>query len=244
LNSNSNLSDSPGSSPLLGLQAHGNLHVGRFALKKLFATQLATRVDLDRGKITLTALRAQLLQGTHLGNWTIEASAPDAQSMHYQGSGVVQNISLEQVGALMNDAWIAGTADGNFDLEGSGGSLREVLTRSDGHLQFVMRNGTLSHIEIPESPMPLPVHRFSGDLRLTKGAWELSAGSLESHDGIYQVSGTASRLNGIDFVLTRGDEQSWTVTGTLSKPRVVPVSRTEARRTEAEPKPEPKTVKP
>jgi hypothetical protein len=84
------------------------------------------------------------------------------------------------------------------------------------------------------------VHRFAGELRLTKGAWELSGGSLESHDGIYQVSGTASRLSGIDFVLTRGDEQSWTVTGTLAKPRVVPASRTEAKRTEAEPK----TVKP
>jgi hypothetical protein len=47
-------------------------------------------------------------------------------------------------------------------------------------------------------------------------------------------------LSGIDFVLTRGDEQSWTVTGTLAKPRVVPASRTEAKRTEAEPK----TVKP
>jgi hypothetical protein len=240
LNSNPNSNNPLGSSALLVLQAHGNLHVGRFALKKVFATQLGTRVDLDRGKITLTALRAQLLQGTHLGNWTIEASAPDAQPMHYKGSGVLQNISLEQVGALMNDAWIAGTADGNFDLEGSGDSFHELLTHSDGSLQFVMRNGSLAHIEIPESPMPLPVHRFAGELRLTKGAWELSGGSLESHDGIYQVSGTASRLSGIDFVLTRGDEQSWTVTGTLAKPRVVPASRTEAKRTEAEPK----TVKP
>jgi hypothetical protein len=244
LNSNSNANNPLGSSTLLVLQAHGNLHVGRFAFKKVLATQLGTRVDLDRGKITLTALRAQLLQGTHLGNWTIEASAPDAQPIHYQGSGVLQNISLEQVGALMNDAWISGTADGNFDLQGSGDSFHELLTRSDGKLQFVMRNGSLSHIEIPDSPMPLPVHRFAGELRLTKGAWELSAGSLESHDGIYQVSGIASRLNGIDFVLTRGDEQSWTVTGTLAKPRVVPASRTEAKRTEAEPKAEPKTVKP
>ena len=240
LNSNSNSNNPLGSSPLLVLQAHGNLHVGRFALKKVFATELGTRVDLDRGKITLTALRAQLLQGTHLGNWTIEAPAPDAHPIHYQGSGVLQNISLEQVGELMNDAWISGTADGNFDLEGSGDSFHDILTRSDGKLQFVMRDGSLSHIEIPESPMPLPVHRFAGELRLTKGAWELSAGSLESHDGIYQVSGTASRLSGIDFVLTRGDEQSWTVTGTLAKPRVVPASRTEAQRTEAEPK----TVKP
>ena len=76
-----------------------------------------------------------------------------------------------------NDAWIAGTADGNFDLDGSGDSFRDLLARSDGKLRFVMRNGSLPHIEIPGSPVPLPVHRFAGELHLKKGVWELSAAS-------------------------------------------------------------------
>ena len=238
LNSNSN--EPRGPSPLLAIQARGNLHVGRFGLKKVFATQVATQVEVDRGKITLTALRGQLLQGTHQGNWTIDASTHDAsshdasaQTLRYHGTGTLQDISLEQVGSLMNDAWIAGTADCKFDLEGSGDSFRDLLARSDGKLQFVMRNGSLPHIEIPGSPVPLPVHRFAGVLRLKKGAWELSAGRLESRDGIYQVSGTAPPDSGFDFVLTRGDEQSWTLTGTLAEPHVVPGNRTEAKRAEA-----------
>ena len=243
LNSQSNQPLSP--SPLLAIEARGNLHVGRFGLKKVFATQVATQVEVDRGKITLTALRAQLLQGTHQGNWTIDASSHDmsshdapahdasihdasSQSVRYHGSGALHDISLEQLGTLMNDAWIAGTADGNFDVEGSGDSFRELLARCDGRLKFIMRNGSLSHIEIPGSPMPLPAYRFSGELRLKKGAWELSAGRLESRDGVYRVSGTASPSSGFDFVLTRGDEQSWTLTGTLAKPNVAPLSRTEA----------------
>jgi len=137
------------------------------------------------------------------------------------------------VGTLMNDAWIAGTADGKFDLEGSGDSFRDLLARSDGKLRFVMRNGSLPHVEIPGSPVPLPVHRFAGDLRLKKGAWELSAGRLESRDGIYQVSGAASPDSGFDFVLTRGDEKSWTLIGTLAEPHVAPGNRTEANRAEA-----------
>jgi hypothetical protein len=72
------------------------------------------------------------------------------------------------------------------------------------------------------------VHRFAGDLHLKQGSWELTAGRLESRDGIYQVSGTVAQDNGFDFLLTRGSEQSWTVTGTLAKPHVEPVSRTEA----------------
>jgi hypothetical protein len=135
-----------------------------------------------------------------------------------------------------NDAWITGTADGKFDLEGSGNGFRDLLARSDGRLQFVMRNGSLPHIKIPGSPAPLPVHRFSGELRLKEGAWELSAGRLESRDGFYRVRGTASAANGFDFVLTRGDERSWSLTGTLAKPHVAPAYPAEAKRAEADAK--------
>jgi hypothetical protein len=244
-------------SPLLALRAHGNLHVGRFGLKKILATEVATQVEVNRGKITLTALHAQLLQGTHRGNWTIDLSTHDASTrdtsnyaavsddaskpnLRYQGAGTVNGVSLAQVGALMNDDWITGTADGNFDFNGSGDSYSGLLGRSDGKLEFITRNGSLQHIEIPGASAPLPVHRFVGELHLKKGVWELSDGRLESRDGIYQVSGTASPGRGFDFVLTRGDEQSWTLTGTLAKPHVAPATRTVAKRTRADPK----TVKP
>ena len=253
LNSDSNQPLSP--SPLLAIRAHGNLHVDQFGLKKVLVTQAATQVNLDRGKITLTALRAQLLQGTHSGNWTIDLSkhdlskhdlsnhdmsAPDAStddastpSVRYHGAGTLNDIALAQVATLMNDAWIAGTVDGNFDVEGSGDSFRELPGQSHGKLHFVMRNGSLPHIEIPGSPVPLPVHRFIGELHLKKGVWELSTGRLESRDGIYQVRGTDSPGSGFDFALTRGDEQSWTLTGTLAKPRITAGSRTVAKRTDA-----------
>ncbi|MGA9793759.1 MAG: hypothetical protein WBQ43_24115, partial [Terriglobales bacterium] len=244
-----NSDDALSSSPLLAIQAHGSLHVGQFELKKMLVTKVATQVDLDRGKITLTALHAQLLQGTHQGNWTLDLSnyilpSPDAAahaasvgdvspaSVRFHGAGTLHDIALAQLGALMTDAWIAGTADGHFEVYGSGDSFHWLLARSDGKLQFVMRNGTLPHIEIPGSPVPLPVHRFAGELRLKKGAWELSAGNLESRDGFYQVNGTVSPSGGLALALTRGDEQSWKLSGTLAKPRVEPVDGTEAKRTE------------
>lgn len=246
----SNSSATRGGSPLLAVQARGDLHVGRFGLKKLSATQIATQVEIDRGKITLTDLRAQLLQGTLQGNWIVDMSNPDvsshdakppdastrdssAQPARYHGTGALQDISLAQVSTLMNNAWIAGTADGKFSLEGAADSFRELLARTEGKLQFAMRNGSLPHIEIPGSPVPLPVHRFAGELHLKKGAWELSAGRLESRDGLYQVRGTVSPASAFDFTLTRGDKQSWTLTGTLAKPHVAPAGHTEAKRTQA-----------
>jgi hypothetical protein len=93
-----------------------------------------------------------------------------------------------------------------------------------------MRNGTFAHVEIPGAPAPLPVYRFSGNLRVKEGEWQLSAGKLESRDGIYQVSGTSSPGSGIDFTFTRGDEQSWNITGTISKPQTEPTNEEISRR--------------
>jgi hypothetical protein len=257
---NSDSKSPAGPSPLLAVRAHGSLHIGQLGLKKLAVTQLVTKVELDGKKIALTGLRAQVLQGTHQGNWTIDllsgnpsagdvssgdpsptnasASVADndvsksdasAHGIHYHGSGTLNGISLAQAATLMDDDWIDGKADGNFELDGSGDSFRELLRRSDARLQFVLRNGSLPHVEIPGSTAPLPVHRFEGDLRLQQGSWKLSSGKLESRDGIYQISGTASANGGLDVVLTRGDEQSWTLTGTLAKPHIIPGSRTVAK---------------
>ena len=213
-----------GPSPLLGLKADGRLRVARFEIGKVRATQVTATVSVDHGKISLAIFRAGLLAGTHRGHWTIDTSA---HPLRCHGEGTIQNVSLAQVGELMNDPWISGGVDGSFDLEMSGGSLRDLLAKSDGKLQFAMRNGSFAHVEIPEGNGPLPVYRFTGDLQLKNGAWKLSRGRLESHDGIYRVSGTASASNGIDFVLTRGDEQAWNVTGTLAEPEAALVDRTE-----------------
>jgi hypothetical protein len=222
---NSNFDESQGTSPLLAIRAHGNLQVGRFGLKKMSATKVAAQVAVDGGKITLTGLRGQLLQGTYQGNWTINLLSRPAL---YQGGGALRNIALAQVGALMNDAWISGTADGSLELDGSGESIQDLLAHSDGQLKFTMRNGSLPHITFPGSAGPLPIHRFAGELRLKKGAWELSSGRLESRAGLYRINGTASPSNGMDFTLTNGSGQSWTLNGTLVKPRIALVGEGKA----------------
>jgi hypothetical protein len=235
--SNSNYQSSR--SPLLALQARGNLHVGRFILKNVVASQLASQVEIERGKITLTALRGQLLQGTHRGNWIIDLNRPvgtrqdgsgqsrSATGVHFQGTGTLRDISLAQLSTLMNDGWISGTADCDFSFEGS--DFQNFLSHSTGKLQFVMRNGSLPHIEIPESlgpesPGPLPVRHFTGELTLKEGAWRLSSGKLESTDATYQVNGTASAVGMFDFALIRDDEHSWTITGPFAEPQVAPTT--------------------
>jgi uncharacterized protein involved in outer membrane biogenesis len=183
-------------------------------------------VELDRGRITLTGLQGQILDGVHRGDWFIDASS---QTPRYQGKGTLQGVSLAQATGLMGDTWVTGTADGKYDLASTGNTIADLVAHAEGDLQFSMQNGTLKNIELAGGAKPFPVHRFRGELKVKKGSWELRAGKLESRDGIYQVSGSASPNGGLDFVFVRGDEQKWNVTGTLAKPRVVPANRTEAR---------------
>ena len=223
--------DREGPSPMLTRQAHGILHVTRLELKKALATQVSTQLSIDRGKLALTDLHAAFLKGTLQGNWNVDASVVPPR---YRGAGTLQNASLAQLSALMNDVWITGNAVSSFDLEASGYSFRDLLANAEGKFQFVMKNGSLVHVQIPGARGPLPVYRFAGDLQAKKGVWELSGGRLESRDGLYQVAGTVSLEKALNFTLTRGDEQSWNLTGTLTKPHVTPANQ-QLSRTEVKP---------
>jgi hypothetical protein len=223
-----NSADRSAIAPLLAFEAKGVLHLGNLEMNGVLASQLSTQLELNRGSIKLTNLSAQMLQGTHQGNWTIDFSTPP---LKYQASGTLQNISLAQLGAAMDDDWVSGIADVDFDGSTSGDSFSELLAEASGKAQFVMRNGSLTHLDFPGTAGPFPVRRFTGGLHFEKGDWELSAGKLESRDGIYQVSGTTSKGGSLKFLLTRGDEQSWILTGTLAKPRMERMNRpqTEAK---------------
>jgi hypothetical protein len=219
-------SEPSGKSPLIGVQATGRLRVDRLALKNIDASQIVTHVNLDRGKVALHDLRGQALQGTYQGDCVIDASA---MPLRYQASGAFQNVSMAQLGTAMNDAWATGTVDGKLSLTTSGNSFPELLARSEGELQFALRRGGLTNIQLPDAAKPFPVLLFTGNLIVKNQVWKLSAGKLESHDGPYQVSGTVVPGTGLNIRVTRGDEQSWNVTGTLMKPSVARASRTEAR---------------
>ena len=231
-----NASNAPAGAPqFLSMRAQGTLRVGRFSVDGITATRVSSILEFERGKLSLTGLSGELLQGTHHGNWVVDFTPPVATSgPKFRGTGTVSNISLDQVSAAMNDSWISGVADATYVV--SGADLRDLLHNAEAKVKFVMLNGSLPHIDLADAAQPLRVDRFSGDLLLNAGEWRLPDAILKSQGDRYKVSGTATSTKNLDFVLNNDDDRSWSITGSLAEPHIARsgISTPEVKRTEAD----------
>jgi hypothetical protein len=174
-----------------------------------------------------------LLGGKQQGEWQVDFGVKPAV---YTGSGTVSEIALGHLAAT-KDGWIAGTADGSYQITASGSTADEFWHSAIGGVHFDMRDGILPHISLGEDAEPLKVGRFVGSARLRDARLELEDGQLDSPEGLFRVSGTASLGRELDLKLERSpalDAASSTpagyaITGTVTEPRVVPWSSPETR---------------
>ena len=143
----------------------------------------------------------------------------------------MNGVSLDGLADVMNDEWIAGTASGTYAVKGT--CNPEFWTSGEGTLRFAMRDGRLPHVALSEDAGPFKVTEFSGQARLHAGEIEMKDASLESPDGKFRLSGTASLQDELDFRLARtpngGAGSGYTITGTLEEPHVNPASSGETQ---------------
>ena len=229
------LSSSISSAPsiLASLRASGKVSAGRLVIRDLALTHVSANVNLDSKKLRFSEIRGDVLGGKQRGEWQVDFSVKPPV---YTGKGVVTGISLGPLSAT-KDEWIAGTADGSYEMTGTGSTGGEFWQSAKGAVHFEMRNGTLPHISLGESAEPLKVGRFEGSARLRDFTLELQEGELDSPEGLFRVSGTASLGRDLDLKLERSpaaDPASSTpagyaITGTVTDPRVVALTSPETR---------------
>jgi AsmA-like C-terminal region len=224
----------PGPPFFARLRASGKISAGRLLLHNLSATHVSANVDLEAGKMRISDLRTDFMDGKHRGEWQVNLSA---QPPVYRGSGTFTGISLARLADAMKDDWITGTTDGRYELETAGSTAADFWHSAQGILSFTMRDGMLPHISLPDSEGPLQVGRFEGLARLHDGTLELEDSRLISDDGTFRVSGTASFTEKLDLRLEQTQEADsapaelggYAITGTVEDPRVAPVSAAEIR---------------
>jgi hypothetical protein len=210
---------------LRNLRASGKVSDGRLRIRNLVAERVSASLALERGKLTISELRADLLGGKHRGDWQADFTAG---SPVYTGSGTLTGISLGQMADAMHDPWISGTAEGTYQLTASGADSAAFWESAEGGMQFDLRDGILSHISLASDEGPLRVARWQGRVRLRDGKIEIEKGKLVSPGGAYEISGTASLERVLDLKLTRGTDvkperagsQIYSITGTVTEPRL------------------------
>ena len=217
-----------GPSVLESLRASGSVTTDRLQVGNLEATHVSANVGLDGGKVSISELSADFLGGKHHGQWQADFSGKPALC---NGSGRLTGISLARLADTMEDKWIAGTGNANYELKGT--CPVGFWASAEGTLRFEVRDSTLTHISLGEDAGQLKVTRLAGQAQLHAGKIEIKDAKLDSAEGKFLLSGTATLKRELDLKLAKPANgttaKSYTISGTLAEPRVVPSAETQAR---------------
>ena len=212
---------------LLGrLRASGRIMANRLRAGSVEATRVSAIVILDHGTLAVPELNADLFGGTHRGMWHADFNSKPALC---GGSGELTGISLEGLALAMKDGWIAGTANGNYQVNGP--CPAEFWRSAEGTLRVDVRDGLLPHLLLNSDQEPFQVTRLTGQAELRAGKIEISDAKVDSPEGKYLLSGTATLQRDIAIKLTRvpagTSNAGYSISGTLAEPRVTPLARAE-----------------
>ncbi len=221
------LSSPPAGTPyLLTINAVGKLTANRVVVRKLTGTRVSAKLELMKGKLRVSDLRAEVLGGKHIGEWEADFTAKPPE---YSGKGTFENIALDQLSEIMNDDWITGSATATYRMKTSGLDAGELFASSASTWKVEARDGLLRHVALSESSGPLPIHRLSLRLAMRDGKVEIEDGKLDSLSNIYRVSGSASLGRVLNVKLMREGAQGFSITGTLTEPHVSSIVSSETQ---------------
>jgi len=205
--------------------AQGRIRADHASLKELEFDRVEAQAELRERKLRLSDVRAETLGGKLRAEWSADFTG-DAPS--YSGSGTLEHVALPQVAALTHTAWATGTASGKFKLELEGWDSAELAESAHGTLDFDWQNGILPHLALSDDGTPLRLKRFSGHALLRDLRLEFQQSKIETADGEFAVSGSASPGR-LDLKLTDRKSHGYAVSGTLEKPRVTALSASETQ---------------
>ncbi len=217
-----------GSSLLARLHASGHVTANRFVVHGVTANAVSADVDLNAGKLRVSSLDGDFFGGKHQGKWLADFSV---SPWTCKGSGTLSGISLNKIASQMDDDWIAGTSSGTYNVAGPCGP--EFWQSADGTIQVDVRNAVLPHMEL-DGDSELQITRLTGEAHLADGKIVLGSAKLDSPSGKYAISGTASLQRDLDVKMTRVQPETarkgYEITGTIAKPQVSQLSKTEQAR--------------
>jgi len=206
-----------------GFAAQGRLRVDRVVLKGLQLGRVVAQAELSNRRVHLSEIQAETLGGKLRADWKADFSGAEPV---YEGSGKLERAALSAIAALTHDPWATGTASGSFRLGLRGWTAAELAESAEGAVDFDWQNGAWQHIALNNDGTPLRLKRFAGRAVLGDSRLRFEQSSVETAEGVYAVSGTAS-LEELDLRLLDRKERGYAISGPLENPHVNALSPSE-----------------
>ena len=200
--------------------AKGQISAQKLLVKGIPATKASAQISIAPGSAAITDFHASLLSGSYEGEITL---ASDGEKPSFHSKGQFDHVSMSDMAALMKDGWATGTLSLTYEGTAAGWRAGDLLSSAKAKADFDWRNGSLPHVTLASEHQPLAIQRFGGALQLKNGSLTVSEGKLQNRAGIYQISGTASLTRDLKMTMTRDSGSAFSVTGTLARPKIVPV---------------------
>ena len=207
------------------IYAKGQFSTTKFIVKNVTAAHVFGNATITPAGFNLDTVNADLLGGKFVGDISgkFVGGTPE-----YASNGNLVMISIPNIAALTHDSWGSGKITSSYKGTASGWNADEIIASIKGTANFQWRDGVLHHI-ILDAGKPLQFKAFTGQLELAKGVLTISESKLQAPKSIYQVSGTASLGRDLEFKLARDGAPSFSVSGTLEKPKVSPLRAPETQ---------------
>ncbi len=207
------------------IYAKGQFSAARLIVKNVTATHVSGNIGITPAGFTLETVNADLLGGKFVGDISGKFAGGTPE---YSSNGNLVMISVANVATLTHDSWGSGKITASYKGAASGWTADDILSSVKGTADFQWRDGVLHHIAL-DAGKPLQFKAFSGKLELSKGVLTISESKLQAPRSIYLVSGTASLGRDLELKLARDGAPSFSVSGTLEKPKVSPLKTPETQ---------------
>ena len=208
--------------------ASGQFTTGKLVLKSVTAGHVSGNVKVTPAGFAFDTVNADLLGGKFVGD--IAADFTSGTPV-YSSNGNLVTIGVANIASLTHDSWGSGKVTASYKFTASGWTADEIIASAKGLSNFEWREGTLQHISLDVPGKPLQFKVFAGRLELNKSVLTISESKLQAPRSIYLVSGTASLGRDLELKLSRDGAPSFSVSGTLEKPKVSALKNPETQAT-------------
>jgi uncharacterized protein involved in outer membrane biogenesis len=202
---------------LAKLQAQGRIAIGRFSIQNLVTSNVSANLQIKSSNVSIRDFKADLLGGHHVGNWDADFTASPPK---FYGSGVMNNIAMVQISALMHDPWATGTLAGQYTIGLVGLDKASLGDSATGSADFKWMAGSARHIILEGKNTPLTFTSFKGEVAVRSKTVTCKLCVLRMPGADFTVTGTAGLDRSLDLRLERSGSPEYAISGPLDHPAV------------------------